>query len=261
MTETAAPISRWDPKTYLAFADERTRAAAELLARVPIESPKRVIDLGCGPGNSTALLADRWPDAHLEGLDSSPEMIDQARESGVPAEWSVADIADWTATAPYDVIYSNATFQWVGDQASLLPRLMQYVRPSGALAFQVPVNFDMPSHALMRQVAREGPWAEKLSGVRNIVLMSAEQCFDILEPYAASLDIWDTNYLQVLDGLDAVYRWVSGTGLRPFVQALEGAEREAFIQAYKARLNLAYPVRESGKTLFPFRRLFVAARR
>jgi len=253
--------NQWDPKTYLAFADERTRAAAELLARIPIEAPTRVIDLGCGPGNSTALLASRWAGAHLEGMDSSPEMIDQARESGVAAEWSVADIAGWTAAAPYDVIYSNAALHWVGDQASLLPRLMQSVRPGGALAFQVPMNFDMPSHVLMRAVASEGPWAAKLSGVRNIVLMSAEQCFDILEPYAASLDIWDTEYLQVMEGPDAVYRWVSGTGLRPFVQALEGAERDAFIQDYKARLNAAYPMRESGKTLFPFRRLFVVARR
>jgi trans-aconitate 2-methyltransferase len=253
--------NQWDPKTYLAFADERTRPAAELLARIPIEAPGRVVDLGCGPGNSTALLADRWPGAHLEGIDSSPEMIRQARESGVLAEWSVADITGWTAGAPYDVVYSNAALHWVGDQASLLPRLMQSVRPGGALAFQVPLNFDMPSHALMREVAAKGSWAAKLSDVRNIVLMSAEQSFDILEPYAAGLDIWETEYLQVMEGPDAIYRWVSGTGLRPFVQALDGAEREAFIEAYKARLNAAYPMRDSGKTLFPFRRLFVVARR
>ena len=242
--------NQWDPKTYLAFADERTRPAAE-----------RVVDLGCGPGNSTALLADRWPDAHIEGIDSSPEMIRQARESGVKAEWSVADIADWTASAPYDVVYSNAALHWVGDQASLLPRLMRSVRPGGALAFQVPLNFDMPSHVLMREVAREGSWAAKLRDVRNIVLMSAEQSFDILEPYAKALDIWETEYLQVMEGPDAVYRWVSGTGLRPFVQALDGAERDGFVEAYKARLNAAYPMRDSGKTLFPFRRLFVVARR
>ena len=253
--------NQWDPKTYLAFADERTRPAAELLARVPVEAPERVVDLGCGPGNSTALLADRWPDAHIEGIDSSPEMIRQARESGVKAEWSVADIADWTASAPYNVVYSNAALHWVGDQASLLPRLMRSVRPGGALAFQVPLNFDMPSHVLMREVAREGSWAAKLRDVRNIVLMSAEQSFDILEPYAKALDIWETEYLQVMEGPDAVYRWVSGTGLRPFVQALDGAERDGFVEAYKARLNAAYPMRDSGKTLFPFRRLFVVARR
>ena len=253
--------NQWDPKTYLAFADERTRPAAELLARVPVEAPERVVDLGCGPGNSTALLADRWPGAHLQGIDSSPEMIRQARESGVKAEWSVADIADWTAGTPYDVIYSNAALHWVGDQGSLLPRLLQSVRPGGALAFQVPLNFDMPSHALMREVAREGSWAAKLRDVRNIVLMSAEQSFDILEPYAKALDIWETEYLQVMEGPDAVYRWVSGTGLRPFVQALDGAERDGFVEAYKARLNAAYPMRDSGKTLFPFRRLFVVARR
>jgi trans-aconitate 2-methyltransferase len=253
--------NQWDPKTYLAFADERTRPAAELLARVPVEAPERVVDLGCGPGNSTALLADRWPGAHIAGIDSSPEMIRQARESGVRAEWSVADIADWTVSAPCDVVYSNAALHWVGDQASLLPRLMQSVRPGGALAFQVPLNFDMPSHALMREVAAKGSWAAKLRDVRNIVLMSSEQSFDILEPHATGLDIWETEYLQVMEGPDAIYRWVSGTGLRPFVQALDGAERETFIEAYKARLNAAYPMRKSGKTLFPFRRLFVVARR
>jgi trans-aconitate 2-methyltransferase len=253
--------NQWDPKTYLAFADERTRPAAELLARIPIEAPARVVDLGCGPGNSTALLADRWPSAQIEGVDSSPEMIRQARESSVRADWAVADIADWTAGAPYDVVYSNAALHWVGDQAALLPRLMQSVSPRGALAFQVPLNFDMPSHVLMREVAAKGSWADKLRDVRNIVLMSAAQSFDILEPYAAGLDIWETEYLQVMEGPDAIYRWVSGTGLRPFVQALDGAEREAFIEAYKARLNAAYPMRDSGKTLFPFRRLFVVARR
>jgi trans-aconitate 2-methyltransferase len=188
-------------------------------------------------------------------------MIRQARESGIEADWSVADIAAWAAVARYDVVYSNAALQWVGEQTRLLPRLMQAARPGGVLAFQVPMNFDMPSHALMREVAGAGSWAAKLRGVRNIVLMSAEQCFDLLEPHAAALDIWETEYLQVMEGPDAIYRWVSGTGLRPFVQALDGEEREAFVEAYKARLNAAYPVRESGKTLFPFRRLFVVAQR
>jgi trans-aconitate 2-methyltransferase len=253
--------TQWDPITYLSFADERTRPASELLARVPNEKPARVIDLGCGPGNSTGLLRERWPDAHLEGMDSSREMIVQARASGVDAQWSVDDIAKWNAAAPYDVIFSNATLHWVDELTSLLPRLLQEVAPGGTFAFQVPTNFEMPSHALIHEVANDGPWAPRLRNVRNNNLLRAEQCYSLLEPYAAKLDIWDTEYLQVLDGPDAVYRWISGTGLRPYVQALEGAERDAFIEEYKRRLNVAYPIRENGKTLFPFSRLFVVARR
>jgi trans-aconitate 2-methyltransferase len=252
---------QWDPTTYLAFAAERTRPARELLARVPNDKARRVIDLGCGPGNSTALLRKRWPDAHLEGLDSSAEMIGQAQASGVGAEWSVADIAIWKPTASYDVIFSNATLHWIGEQSSLLPRLFQAVCPGGTFAFQVPLNFEMPSHALIHAIANDGPWAPRLRDVRNTNLLKAAQCFAILEPYAAVLDIWDTEYLHVLDGRDAVYRWISGTGLRPYVQALEGAERDAFVEEYKRRLDAAYPMRKSGKTLLPFRRLFVVARR
>src|SRR6185312_14576163 len=249
----------WNPETYLAFADQRTRPAAELLARVRSEHPGRVIDLGCGPGNSTALLAARWPLAELEGLDSSAAMLAEARASGVPATWVEADLAGWTADAPYDVIFSNATLQWLRGQEALLPRLMGFVKAGGSFAFQVPVNHDAPSHRLMREAADDPRWREKLSTMREVERGRAETYYDILKPYAASLDIWQTGYLQVLTGEDAVYRWVSGTGLRPFVNALEGEERESFIALYKAKLNSAYPRRADGITLFPFQRLFVVA--
>ena len=249
----------WNPETYLAFADQRTRPAAELLARVRSEHPARVIDLGCGPGNSTALLAARWPLAQLEGLDSSAAMLAEARASGVPARWLEADLANWTAPAPYDVIFSNATLQWLSGQGTLLPRLMGFVKEGGAFAFQVPVNYDAPSHLLMREAAEDSRWREKLSKVREIEHGRAETYYEILKPHAASLDIWQTEYLQVLTGEDAVYRWVSGTGLRPFLDALEGETREAFIALYKQKLNSAYPRRADGATLFPFQRLFVVA--
>ncbi len=250
----------WNPATYLAFADERTRPAAELLARVPDEVPARVIDLGCGPGNSTALLRARWPAAHLEGLDSSPQMLEQARAAGIDAQWIEADVAAWRADAPYDVIFSNATFQWLGDHATLLPKLMRFAKPGGTFAFQVPHNMDAPSHVLMRQTAASGPWSAKLRNVREVSVLAPAGYYAILEGHAASLDIWETEYLHVLRGEDAVYHWVGGTGLRPFVAALAGAEREAFIAAYKNKLNAAYPPR-AGATLFPFKRLFVVARR
>ena len=251
----------WDPKIYLNFADERTRPAAELLARVAFDHPERVIDLGCGPGNSTALLARRWPGAALEGLDSSQAMLDEARKSGVAAQWTLGDIASWTPAQRYDVIFSNATLHWVADQETLLPRLMSFLSANGVLAFQVPCNFNAPSHTLMRAVAADGPWAPKMKNVRDQVLGTARGYFDILETHAVALDIWETTYLQILSGEDAVFRWVSGTGLRPFLDALEGAEREAYISEYKKRLAEAYPMRPSGKVLFPFQRLFVVARR
>ncbi|MEI9995887.1 MAG: trans-aconitate 2-methyltransferase [Rhizomicrobium sp.] len=251
----------WNPKTYLAFADERTRPAAELLARVPDENPARVIDLGCGPGNSTALLRARWREAEIEGLDSSADMLAQAATSGVAARWIAADLATWRADAPYDVIFSNATFQWLGDHAALLPRLMSGVKPGGSFAFQVPHNMDAPSHALMRETAAGGPWAAKLRNVREVAVQMPADYYAILKPHAVCVDIWETDYLHVLQGDDAVYHWVSGTGLRPFVQALDAEEREAFIAAYKDRLRKAYPKREDGTTLFPFKRLFAVARR
>jgi trans-aconitate 2-methyltransferase len=251
----------WDPKVYLDFEDERTRPAGELLARIAHKNPEHVIDLGCGPGNSTALLARRWPKAKLEGFDSSEAMLDQARGSGINATWHSGDIPGWSPTKRYDVIFTNATLQWVPDQDKVVPRLMSFLATDGILAFQVPCNFNAPSHKLIRDVAEEGSWAAKLKNVRNLTLGTPEFYYGLLESLSVSLDIWETEYLQVLTGEDAVYRWVSGTGLRPFVQALDGAEREAFIAEYKKRSNVAYPMRASGKTLFPFKRLFAVARK
>lgn len=249
----------WDPEVYLTFAAERTRPAAELLARVPLKAPRRAIDLGCGPGNSTALLAARWPQAELEGLESSPEMLVKAKASGVPAKWIAGEVETWQPETAYDVVFSNATLHWIANHRALLPRLMGFVADGGALAFQVPRNFHFPSHVLMREVAESGPWAQKLSGARKINVEEPETVFDILAPLSKSLDLWETSYLHVLEGEDPVLEWVSGTGLRPFLAPLEASEREAFLADYRARLREAYPRRADGKTLFPFKRLFAVA--
>ncbi len=250
----------WNAGVYLTYADERTRPAVELLARVHHDNPVRVIDLGCGPGNSTAVLAARWPHAHLEALDSSPSMLEQARKSGVRAHWIEADLTSWSPAVKYDVIFCNAALQWLGDHRSLIPRLASFVEPGGTFAFQVPHNMEAPSHALMRQAAAAGLWAAKLRNVREVAVLQPSDYFDILQSVRAQIDVWETEYLHVLDGEDAVYEWVSGTGLRPFVQALDGSEREAFIADYKSRLRKAYPRRTDGTTLFPFKRLFAVAR-
>jgi len=249
----------WDPAIYMAFGDERTRPAIELLARIRSENPSRVIDLGCGPGNSTAVLAARWPKAKLEGLDSSPDMLAQARRSGVRAQWIEGDVASWSAQEKYSVIFSNATLQWLDDHRALIPRLMGSIQPGGTFAFQVPHNMNAPSHVLMREAAAAGPWSSKLDGVREVAVLPPADYFEIFVSCGAQSDIWETEYLHVLEGDDAVYKWVSATGLRPFVQVLEGNERDAFIADYKRRLNRVYPRRRDGKTLFPFKRLFAVA--
>ncbi len=252
----------WDPKIYLAFGGERTRAGAELLARIDCEAPRNVTDLGCGPGNSTALLAARWPDATIDGIDNSPAMLREARESGVQARWIEADVAHWVPDTPNDVIYANATLHWVPDHTTLLPRLASHLASGGILAFQVPRNFREPSHAIMQELAGEPRWANKLRGVGDWWnVLEPEQYYATLEPLCDSIDIWETRYLQRLEGEDAVYRWVFGTGLRPYADALDGAEREAFLNEYRARVARAYPRRTSGITLFPFQRLFCVAKK
>jgi trans-aconitate 2-methyltransferase len=251
----------WHPERYLAYADERTRPALDLLARVPLASPARVADLGCGPGNSTALLAQRWPEAAIIGVDSSPQMLAQARASGVRATWIEADIAAWTPEGPIDLIYTNAALQWLGDHATLLPSLLGQLRAGGVLALQMPRNFEAPSHALLRETARNGPWADRLAGIFDPQPMAAPAWYhDLLAPHAAALDIWETEYLHVLAGDDPVLSWTRGTALRPIMQALDAAQFAAFETAYAQRLRAAYPRRADGRTLFPFRRLFIVAR-
>jgi trans-aconitate 2-methyltransferase len=251
----------WDPKTYLNFGDHRTRPAAELLARIDVNAPGRAVDLGCGPGNSTALLAARWPEAQITAIDNSREMLEAARGSGVRATWCEADVGTWTPDVPQDVVFSNATLQWIPNHHTLLPRLMNCVAPGGVFAMQVPRNFGEPAHQRILEVARGKSWAHKFEGVRNWHhVQSPEAYFGLLEPHAASIDIWETQYCQVLEGEDAVLGWMRGTGLRPFLAVLDEGERAEFLEDYRAALARAYPRRASGVTLFPFLRLFVVAR-
>jgi trans-aconitate 2-methyltransferase len=252
----------WSPEVYLTYADERTRPAVELAARVPLPHPARVMDLGCGPGNSTAVLAARWADASIDGLESSPDMLARARASMVRATWIEGDVSAWASAAPvvqYDVVFSNATLHWIPDHRTLVTNLMRAVKPGGALAFQVPRNFDAPSHVLMRETAERGPWASRLAEAGRVHVLEPEAYFDILAPLSSMIDIWETAYQHVLSGDDPVLTWVSGTALRPFVQRLDDGERARFVEEYRQRLREAYPRRANGTTLFPFTRLFVVS--
>jgi trans-aconitate 2-methyltransferase len=250
----------WTPERYLAFGDERTRPAVDLLARVPLARPARVADLGCGPGNSTRLLCERWPQARVVGIDSSAAMLAKAEGSGIQARWLESDIAAWTPDAPYDLLFSNAALHWLPDHASLLPRLLGHLRPGGVLAIQMPRNFTAPSHTLLREVASTGPWAEKLAPRFDEEPVAAPEWYhDVLTPLAAALEIWQTEYLHVLEGGDPVLSWVRGTALRPVIAALTPEEQARFEAEYARRLRLAYPKRPDGRTLFPFRRLFIVA--
>jgi trans-aconitate 2-methyltransferase len=251
-------MTTWDDGQYLKFADERTRAARELLARVPLSAPSRVIDLGCGPGNSTALLRARYPDAHLLGMDDSPEMLARARAELREVRFIEADLASFTAEEPQDLLFANAVLHWLPDHARLIPRLFSQLVPGGALALQMPDNFDQPSHAMMRSLP--GPWAERISAVRAPGRLGPTSFYyDLLAPDAAHVDIWHTTYEHVLADAPAIVEWVKGTGLWPYLDALLPSERNAYLDAYTAALASAYPARADGKRLFSFPRLFVVA--
>ncbi|MDQ4007000.1 MAG: methyltransferase domain-containing protein [Actinomycetota bacterium] len=249
----------WDPQTYLAFGDERSRPFADLLARVGADAPGYVVDLGCGPGNLTATLRDRWPGADVHGVDSSAEMVADARQ---PADerlsFEVADLRDFAPARPVDVLVSNATLQWVPGHLDLLDRLAGWLAPGGWLAFQVPGNFGEPSHRLLCGLAAEPPYAEHTSGVHLPDSHEPDTYLDGLVGLGLRAQVWETTYLHVLTGPDPVLRWVSGTGARPVLQALPPPLRERFEREYAAALREAYPPRGYG-TVLPFRRIFAVA--
>ena len=248
----------WDPAHYLTFAGERGRPYVDLLARVDASSPSRVVDLGCGAGNLTVLLRQRWPGAQVLGLDSSPEMVAAApAQEGVAFE--VADLRDWEPTEPVDVLLSNAVLQWVPGHLELLPRLVEAVAPGGWLAFQVPGNGAEPSHTLCRELAAEAPYDAHTGGAVHPQSHDPETYLRALTALGCSVDAWETTYLHVLSGPDPVFTWVSATGARPTLQSLPDDLRPGFEEQLKRRLRAAYPERE-GTVVLPFRRVFVVAR-
>ncbi len=254
----------WSAAQYVAFEAERTRPVRDLLAAVPTAAARAVVDLGCGPGNSTELLAARFPDALVSALDGSAEMAAAARARlpGVAVE--VGRIEDWAAPGPFDVILANASLHWVADHAALLPRLAGRLAAGGSLAAQMPDNLGEPAHALMRAVAAEGPWAGRMEEAlaARTALLDARGYYATLRPACRAVEIWRTTYYHPLaGGADAVVAWFEGSGLRPFLRALDGAERAAFLARYREEIALAYPVDVDGSVLLPFPRLFFVATR
>jgi trans-aconitate 2-methyltransferase len=263
---SASTAVLWEPAQYLKFSDHRLRPGLELLARVPLTDPRVVFDLGCGAGQLTRLIARRWPSASVTGVDNSPDMLAEAGSEPSTVHWIQADIRTWSPTGPTDLIYSNATLQWLDDHRQLFPRLVSYLNPGGCLAVQMPLSWDLPSHHLMRQtLANGGPGGMPLgseqlrqAAARNWV-EPASDYYDLLAPLARTVDLWETEYHQVLQGDDPVLEWVKGTGLRPILNGLDERERPLFLTEYSRRLREAYPWRVDGRTVYPFRRLFIVA--
>jgi trans-aconitate 2-methyltransferase len=250
----------WDAALYLKFEAERMLAARDLLARLSIE-PGRAVDLGCGPGASTQLLAARFPGAEIAGVDNSASMLAEARARLPSISFLKRDIADWRPSARPDLIFANAALQWLPDHHELTPRLMSFLAEGGCLAIQMPDNRQEPSHALMRMIAADGPWTDRLAPVaktRGLIGLFSDY-YAWLKPLSARLEIWRTTYVHPLPGVGAVVDWFRGSGLRAFLNPLDECEREDFIARYMKELADAYPTEPDGSLLFLYPRLFVVA--
>jgi trans-aconitate 2-methyltransferase len=253
----------WNADLYRQFEQERTRPARDLLDRVLIDSPDRVIDLGCGPGNSTELLATRFPQAQIVGLDTSEDMLASASARLPACRFLKADIATWNPDLPVDVLYANASLQWVPDHQTLFPRLISALAPDGVLAVQMPDNFDEPSHRLMRQVAVEGPWAPIIgtAAERRVKRLPLPDYYDLLAPLSDDVEIWRTTYHHPMPSAETIVDWVRATGLRPFIDPLPEAQQAAFLAEYTRKVDAAYRPHADGRRLLAFPRMFIVARR
>lgn len=252
-------MADWSPATYLKFEDERTRPARDLLAQVPLATPAQVVDMGCGPGNSTELLVARWPSAQVVGLDNSPNMLAEAQRRVPGARFATADAATWVPEPGTDLVFANAIYQWVPAHIEVFPRILAALPEGGVLAVQMPDNMAEPSHVLMREVAASGPWAERLAGAARLPLPPVKTYYDRLKPFARRVEIWHTAYNHMLENPAAIVEWVRGTGLRPFIDPLAPDDRAAFLSAYLERIAAAYPPTVEGKVILRFPRLFIVA--
>jgi trans-aconitate 2-methyltransferase len=251
----------WSPSQYVKFEDQRTRPARDLVAQVPLDRVGRGVDLGCGPGNSTELLIERWGAAGISGLDSDANMLDAARNRLPGTTFTLADLATWQPGEPQDLLFANAVFQWLPDHINIFDRLMDRLVPGGVLAVQMPDNRDEPNHLLMEETARNGPWRDAFlkSPARRADMPAPSDYYDRLIGKSARLDIWHTVYNHPLNGAAAIVEWVKGTGLIPYLARVAPEEHEQFVNEYTVRIERAYPPLADGKVLFRFPRLFIVA--
>lgn len=252
----------WNPQQYLKFSGHRLRPAVDLLMRIPDFPVRRAADLGAGAGNVTRLIKERWPDAAVVGVEGSAEMVAAGRNAAPDVEWLHQDLGSWRPARDYDLIYSNAALHWLPDHAMLFPALLEKVAPGGTLAVQMPRNFGAPSHLLIAETALEGPWRSRLEHlVTPAPVQDPAFYHGLLAPRSRNIDVWETEYLQVLEGENPVKEWTKGTWLTRYLDALQDRDKAAFEAAYGERVAKAYPRNSAGQTLFPFRRLFVVAER
>ncbi|KAK5991560.1 Trans-aconitate 2-methyltransferase [Cladobotryum mycophilum] len=253
----------WSAAQYLKFGSQRTRPAQDLLNQVPLASPKRIIDIGCGPGNSTEILVSRYPDAQISGIDSSPNMIETARKALPGLQFTVADLNSYTPEEPVDLLFSNAVLHWIkyDERVEVMKRLVRSLKPGGVFAMQVPDNFTEKSHEAMRTVSETGPWSELLGRLNPSLgpFQTTQDLYNELKPLCSSVDLWHTYYNHPLGSHQEIVEWVKGTGLKPFVDPLGPEEKEGFQAAYLARLKELYPLSSDGTVLLRYPRLFMVA--
>jgi trans-aconitate 2-methyltransferase len=256
------PSSDWNPELYVKFERERTLAARDLLSRTPIQMARTIYDLGCGPGNTVELLLQRFPESSIVGLDTSEAMLVHGRRRAPTAAFLKQDISDWIPPTPVDLIFANAVLHFLPNHHELIPRLASFLTPGGYLAIQMPNNTREASHAAMRLVASEGPWADRLVPVAKTrpVIAEFDIYYDGLSPLCVDIEIWITTYIHVLNGSGEIVDWFAGSALQPFLSPLTDGERVQFLQRYRSELALAYPTREDGKTFLAYPRLFIVAR-
>jgi trans-aconitate 2-methyltransferase len=254
-------MADWSPATYLKFEGERTRAARDLLIGVPLADARKVVDVGCGPGNSTELLVARYPDAEIVGFDNSPAMLAEAAKRLPGVRFEAADAATWLPAPDVDLVYANATYQWIPNHFEMLPKVLAALKPGAVLAVQMPDNIAEPTHRLMRETASALGWTDRLAAAGRQPLPPARDYYDALAPFAARVDVWRTAYEHVLASAVAIVEFIRSTGLRPYLDPLSEPEREAFLADFTARIAAAYPPLADGRVLLQFPRLFLVAQR
>lgn len=250
-------MNSWDPELYLKFGSARTRPARDLVGHIPLDSPKRIVDLGCGPGNSTDVLKARWPETDIWGVDSSGEMLRQAAGNDPDIEWIQADLQDWTPPGTYDLIFSNAALQWIQPVEPLLDACVEALEPGGVLAFQTPCNSESPYYTSILSLAKQTEWADKFQGVSFLRYETTQSYYDLLSGHLLAIDAWETEYFHIMENVEAIVEWISGTGLRPCLDALPNETEQVEFKAQILELyKAAYPKAKDGKVLFPFNRQF-----